>query len=146
MSIDKLSNRPTQFLRATEGATIQRSALELCEPALHGVEPRGTRQCEVQLYVRVPGKPGCHLRRLVCGAVIENDMQIQRRIRRLVDLTHEVEEFTCPMACRNAPHDVARENVEGGVQARRAVALVVYVRRSTRPGRNGNCGCVRSSA
>src|SRR5690606_23443074 len=98
MSVNKLSNRLTQFLHTAKGAAIQRSALELREPALDGVQPRGAGGGEVQLDAWVLGKPRFHFNGLVCGAIIQDDMQVQRRIRGLVDLTHELEEFASPVA------------------------------------------------
>jgi len=125
MRVDELADRLTQFLDAAKGPPVQCSAFKLCEPALDGVEPRGTRGCEVQLDARVLGKPSLDLGRLVCGAIVQNHVQVQCRVGCLIDLTHEIQELLGAMPLGNAPHHIAGQHIEGGIQAGCAMALVV---------------------
>src|SRR5690606_37283898 len=104
MSIDKLTDSLAQFLHATEDSSVEGTTLEACKPTLNGVQPRGARGREVQLHAGVLGKPGFDLGGLVRGTVVEDDMQVQCRGRRLVDLAHEVEELTGSVASCDAPH------------------------------------------
>src|SRR3954470_22529495 len=75
--------------------------------------------------VRVAGEPGHHLRPLVGGVVVEDDVDdLAGRDRRL-DGVEEADELLVPVALHAAAEHGPVEHVEGGEQRRRAVALVV---------------------
>lgn len=62
---------------------------------------------------------------LVRRAVVQNQMQIQIGRRRAVDLPQELKKLFGPVPLGDATDDLARQDVEGGIQTGRTVALVV---------------------
>ena len=65
---------PRQLGDAAERAPAHGPLVELGEPALNGVEPRGARWSEVQLEPWMRLEPAVHFGRLVSAAVVEDQM------------------------------------------------------------------------
>src|SRR5450755_2537054 len=70
-------------------------------------------------------KPGEDLGGLVGATVIEDQVQHQEWRRLTVDLAQEVEKLLRSVKIRHPTDDVAARDVEGGVETRSAMALVV---------------------
>src|SRR5215207_4211655 len=70
-------------------------------------------------------EPGDHLRVLVGGVVVEDDVDELTGRHRRVEGVEETDELLVPMALHAAAEDGAVEHVEGGKQGGGAVALVV---------------------
>src|SRR5215203_6272171 len=81
---------------------------------VHGVEPGAGGRGEVEGEARMAGEPGDHLRVLVGGVVVEDDVdELTDRHRRLEGV-EETDEFLVSMALHTAAEDRAVEHVEGG--------------------------------
>ena len=83
--------------RTGETRSLQRRRTEHAEPHFHLIEPGGVGRGEVQLDARMGPQPGIVLG-LVGGEVVQDDMQITRRMGRH-DLAHEVQKLD-PAAAR----------------------------------------------
>ncbi len=70
-------------------------------------------------------EPALHGRGLVCGVVVDDQMEIEARERLLVDLLQEIEEFLETMVRQAFADGLAGRHVEGGEQGCRAMALVI---------------------
>ena len=95
---------------------------------------------------RVTEQPLFHLRGLVGAVVVEDQVDPQIGGDDPVDVPQEADEVDAPVAALELADDLARDDVHGREQRRRAVAPVVV---GARPGVtefNGNDRCVRSSA
>lgn len=125
MDSDEALDLVPEFLDAAEHPTVEGSAFQLSEPAFDGVEPRGTGGREMELEARMAFEPGADLSGLVSAAVVQDQVEVQVLGRRAVNLSQEIEELFGPVAPGQPAHDLAGENVKGGVQARGAMALVV---------------------
>ena len=125
MGINELTDGLAQLLHTAEGAAIKGAALEAGKPAFDRIEPRGAGGREVQRDAGVFGQPSLHISRFVCGAVIQNHMQIQLRGCTALNLAHELEKLARTMSLGDTAHHLAREDVEGRVQAGGAMAFVV---------------------
>ena len=79
----------------------------------------------MQLEPRVLGQPGFDLRGFMGRAVIQNQVQIQSLRSLPVDLSQEVQKLLGAVALGDAANHLARQNIEGSVQAGRAMALVI---------------------
>ena len=95
---------------------------------------------------RVASEPGEHLRLLVGGVVVEDDMDdlAGRHVR--FDGVEEADELLVPVALHAAAEHAPVEHVEGGEQGGGAVALVVVGHGAGAACFMGRPGWVRSSA
>src|SRR5829696_5636888 len=109
----------------SEDAALQAALGQRREEGLDRVEPGAGGRGEVEGEARMAGEPGDHLRVLVGGVVVEDDVdELTDRHRRLEGV-EETDEFLVSMALHTAAEDRAVEHVEGGKQGGGAVALVV---------------------
>src|SRR5829696_6108380 len=94
---------------------------------VHGVEPGAGGRGEVEGEARIAAEPGDHLRVLVGGVVVEDDVdELTGRHRRLEGV-EETDELLVPMALHAAAEDRAVEHVEGGKQGGGAVAPRAWI-------------------
>ena len=98
---------------------------ELGEEALDGVEPGARGRREVEGEARMAVEPGAHLRVLVGGVVVEDDVDGLAGRHLGLDGVEEADELLMAVALHVAADDGAVEHVEGGEQRGGAVALVV---------------------
>ena len=73
----------------------------------------------------VGGEPGQHLRLLVDGVVVEDDVDDLAGRDLCLNGVEEADDLLMPVALHAAPEHGAIEDVEGGEQGGGAVALVV---------------------
>jgi hypothetical protein len=105
-----------EFGNAAEDAAAYSLASDLGEQTLNQIEPgRGCRG-EVQLEARMALEPTLHGRRLVCGVIVEDQVEVETRQRLFVDPPEEFQEFLGTMARETFTNDLASRNVEGGEQ------------------------------
>src|SRR3954468_6067304 len=109
----------------SEDAALQAPLGERGEEGLDGVEPGARGRGEVEGKAGVAGEPGNHLRLFVDGVVVEDDVDDLAGRDLCLDGVEEADELLVPVALHAAADDSAVEDVEGGEQRRRAVALVV---------------------
>lgn len=117
-----------------EDATPQPPAGEGGEEALDGVQPGGRGRSEVEHPAGMPRQPGRHLRMLVGGVVVEDRVNHLAGRHRALDGIQEADELLMPVLRHAAADDLAFEDVQGGEQRRRAVALVVVGHRPAAAG------------
>lgn len=79
----------------------------------------------MQLEPIVLGQPGFNLRSFMRRAVIQNQVKIQSLRGFPVDLSQEVQKLLGAVRLGNAANHLACQNIEGSVQAGRAMALVI---------------------
>ena len=125
MHANVATNFIPKLLDTGEDAPVERSPLELREPALHGVEPRRTGRSEVKMESRMLLLKLLDLRGLVRAVVVEDQMQIQIRVRRLVDLAKKFQELLGAVPFCNTTDHFARRDVERGVETCGPMTLVV---------------------
>ena len=83
--IDPFDDGGLEFGNAAEDASAYSLASDLVEQPLNQIEPgRGCRG-EVQLEARMALEPTLHGRRLVCGVIVEDQVEVETRQRLFVD-------------------------------------------------------------
>ena len=108
-----------------EDAVIEPAPGELGEEALYGVEPGARGRRELEGEARMAGESGAGLVFLVCGVVVEDDVDGLVRRHLALDAAQEAEELLMAVALHVLPDDRSVEHGEPGEQRRRAVPLVV---------------------
>src|SRR5215208_2554307 len=109
----------------SEDAALQAPLGESGEEGLDGVEPGARGRGEVEGKAGVAGEPGNHLRLLVGGVVVEDDVDDLAGRDLCLDGVEEANELLVPVALHAAADDGAVEDVECGEQRGPSVALVV---------------------
>ena len=99
-----------------------------------------------QMEARMRREPAPDLGRLVGGAVVDDQVQVEIRRCLLVDAFQKAQEFAMPMAGQAFADDHPGQHVERGEQGGGAVTFVVVGHGPDRPFLIGNPGWVRSSA
>ena len=99
---------------------------DLREEALDQIEPGGARRREVQMEAWMLGEPGLHRGRLVRPVVVDHQMQGEVLRRRIPSINLR-KAMNSRARCRGLQSPMTRPvlHVEGGIERRRAVALVV---------------------
>ena len=120
----------SQFADAGEHPAPEGAPLQLAEPGFDGVEPgrAGRREMQVKAGMgsqEVPNRFG----RMRAG-VVDDQVQGQLRRRGAVDLREQLAEFGSAMAPGDAAEHLAGGHVEGSIQIRGPVSLVVVRQRS----------------
>src|SRR5215217_4239074 len=118
ISLGPPSVRPIHFVAAfdrglevdasDEGASSEPSFGERGEEALDGVEPGGASRGEMKGAPRVSRRPGDHLRMLVSGVVVENEVHGRDG---LLDGVEEADELLMAMALHAAADDLALKDL-----------------------------------
>ena len=101
------------------------SAGQLGEPALDEVQPRRAGRGEVQHEARVGGQPALDRRRLVGGGVVEHEVDVEVGGDLAIERGQELLELDRAVAGVQRADDLAGGDVQRGVEARGAGALVV---------------------
>lgn len=123
--IEPFDDGGLEFGNAAEDASAYSLASDLGEQTLNEIEPgRGCRG-EVQLEARMTLEPTLHGRRLVCGVIVEDQVEVETRQRLFVDPPQEFQEFLGTMARQAFTDDLASCNVERGEQRRSPMTLIV---------------------
>jgi hypothetical protein len=128
-----------------------RAALELLrrqlgKPALDEVQPGGACRREVQGESRVRSQPAFDHRRLVCRGVVEHEIDSEFGGDLAVECLQKLLELDRAMARVHGADHLAGREIQRGVQARGAVALVVVRGALGRAGqhRQDRCGPIQS--
>jgi hypothetical protein len=82
------------------------------EEARDGIEPRRRRRREVEVKAQLPRRPGAHLRVLVCGLVVDDQVQLPSVRSFAVDPVEKPHELLMPVPCHALPDHLAFEHVE----------------------------------
>ena len=85
---------------------------QLGEPALDLVDPGGGCWREMDVVVGASSQPCLYHRRLVCGVVVHDDVDIKAIRDPRVDLFKEIQELLCPMPFVAFADDEARSDIE----------------------------------
>ena len=96
-----------KFCDITEDASSDALARDLGEEPLDEIEPRAGCWREVELETLVSGEPALHLLCLVCGVIVDDEMQIETGRRLAIDLPEERQEFVRPVARQAFADDLA---------------------------------------
>lgn len=149
---DVLLNSCGQFGNAAKDATLKTIGRDAAKEALDHVQPGRRGRCEVHVKTRILLQPCPHLRMLVRGVIIADQMQVLVLWRFAVNLAQEPQPLDVAVVVLGLSDDLAIEHVERGKQRGGAVAFVVVGRRLYDPGRvdtglasaarqiAGNCG------
>lgn len=123
-------------------ASLEASLRQLGEEALDGVEPGARRGGEVEGEALMAVEPGTHLRVLMGGVVVEDDVNglVGRHLG--IDGVEKANELLMAVALHVPADDGAVEHVEGGEQRGRAIALVDAMGRAPRG--NGTLGAANN--
>jgi hypothetical protein len=125
MGLDEGGDVGLEILDAAMDAAFDLLVGEQREPAFDLVQPGGAGRREVEVVARVVGKPRGHRRRLVSGAIVEHQMDVEIGWHDLLDRGQELAEFDRAVALVTAADDLAGGDVQSGEQRGRAVTLVV---------------------
>ena len=96
-----------QFLDAGERAAPDAFVGDLAKPALDQVEPRTGRWRKMQMKSGMALEPGFDPRVLVCGVVVDDQMQFQLGGRLGVDLLEKADELLMAVARHAIADDFA---------------------------------------
>lgn len=125
VGLDEAVDFVPELLCAREDATVEGAALKLGEPALDCIEPGGTGRGEVEMEAWTLVEPGPDAGGLMRAAVVQDDVEIEFGVGLGVDLPQEGQELLGPMATGDAADDLARGDVEGGIEAPGSVPGIV---------------------
>ena len=127
---DEAVNGCLEIDNGSEYPAFESALGEFGKETLDGVEPRAGGWREVEDESRVAGEPLTHLRMLVGGVIVEDDVHdlSGRHLRR--NSIQEADELLVTMALHATADDLAFEHVKSGEQRCCAVALVVVGHRS----------------
>src|SRR6266542_555234 len=117
-------NVPDEGADGVERAAADRFAGEDAEPRLDHVEPGGALRGEVELDLGMLREPRLHGRCGMRGRVVEDDMQVTAAIAAR-DAFDEAQEVGARVARRTRAQHAPTADLQRGVQAREAIALVV---------------------
>src|SRR4051794_32655069 len=101
-------------------AAAQLFGRQFGEPALDEVQPRARGRGEVQREARVREQPALDRRRLVRGAVVEHEVNVELGGNFGVDALQELLKLDRAMAAVQRSDDLAGAQVKGRVEARGA--------------------------
>jgi len=125
VSRDELANRGFQVSNACEDTSIQRPSFQLRKPAFHCVQLGRAGRCEVQLEARMFFQLGLDRSGFVGRTVVQNHMEIQLARRFAMNLSEKIQGFLGPVPLGDPAHYFTRHDVERGVWACRAMALII---------------------
>ncbi len=128
-------------VKGIEDGMLESLSGQFREEALDGVHPRGRCRCEVEGPVRVVGKPGMHVRRLVGGQVVKDDMDRHRGVEVRRHMIEERTEILGAVALGHLSDHLASGDIEGRQQRGGAVPFVI-MRAGCRVTRGGRQGCL----
>lgn len=95
--IDVIGDCIDQLLLTMENAATNSFLSDFSKPALDQIEPRSACRDEMHVKARMLREPGFHLRVLMCGVVVCDQMQVQVCRCLFVDLPQEFEPLLMAM-------------------------------------------------
>jgi hypothetical protein len=107
------------------GAAAQPLVGQLCEPALDQIHPRAVGGREVQGEPWVAQQPAMDLGCLVGRGVVDHHMDVEVVGHTAIDQIQEPSELNGPVAFGHVGDDLARGDVESGVEIGGATSHVV---------------------
>src|SRR5215831_16864061 len=132
-----------QFGDAPKGPSADHALRDQSEPTLDLIEPGAAGRDEMQMesatLLRL--EPALHGRTFVGAVVVHDEVNVQLGRYFLFQFAEEFDVLPAPMATQTVPNHLAGQNVEGGKQRGRAVALVVVrlsLRQAWSQGQNGS--------
>src|SRR5215213_8386191 len=129
-----------QFFGGAVGTALQLLGGQRREPPFDEVHPRSVGGGEVEVEPAVAQQPSLHLRGLVGGQVVQDDVDGQLVGHLAVDLVQEGDEVVLVMAGANIGDDGAPSDIERGEQVDGPVALVVMAGPLRGGGQHGQRG------
>ncbi len=114
-----------QFLDAREAAFAHDVIGKLAKEAFDQVEPRGAGRGEVKMDARMFFQPGAHRSMLVCGVVVDNEMQRQPRGRFAMKFFEKGQPFDMRVLGSRRAEDPTVEVIERREERHGAVACIV---------------------
>jgi len=110
---------------AVEDTPLETAFCQDGEEALDGVDPACRCRREVEGPARMPGQPFDDLWVLVGCVIVEDGMNAFVARNLAFDSVQEPNEFLMTMALHAAPDHLPLQDIEGGEQGGRAVALII---------------------
>ncbi len=83
---------------ALEHAALEPLSGEFGEESLDGIEPGRRGRSEVEMEALVPFEPGANPGMLMCGVVVDDQVEFPPARGLAVDLVEEADEFLMPVA------------------------------------------------
>ena len=125
MRVNVAADRVLQVSDGFEDAASDFAPRDGREEPFDGVEPRGGGRREMERPSRMTGQPFHDVGMLVGGVVVDDGVDELAGGDRSLDGVEETDELLMAMPGHAAPDHGSIEDVEGGEQRRRAVALVI---------------------
>src|SRR5262245_38411698 len=122
--VEEARDVPDEGADRLEGPAAHRFAGQDTEPRLDHVEPRGAGWREVEVDPGVLSQPGADSGRRMRRGVVEDNMQVPAAVPPGY-LPQECQEVGACMAWGTAAQNAAGGHLQGRVQAREAMALVI---------------------
>src|ERR1700722_15215770 len=94
---DVVVDGPDQVADAVEGSAADSLPCDFGKPAFDLIEPGRTGGCEMDVVARSRGQPLLPFRGFVGSVVIQNQMDFQARLHRLVDAVEKLQELLMPV-------------------------------------------------
>src|SRR4051794_29657239 len=98
---------------------------QLCEPALHLIDPGRVGGREVEVEAGVSEQPAVDQRRLVGAVIVQDEMHLQVGWHLRVDAIQKLAELGGSVSAMYLADDFASGDIQGGKQRRGAVTFVV---------------------
>src|SRR5215216_7788996 len=110
--VDVREDGRSELHNARVRSAVQGLLGEQPEEALHEVEPRRVRRREMKLHPRMAQHPSRNERRLVCRQIVQDDMDVDRRLDARLNLAQKGDKVLRAMLGLAPGHDLARGDVE----------------------------------
>ena len=127
--IDELLDHFDQFLNISEAVLPETLLCQFTEPSFDGIQPGTAGGREVHVEPGMPLEPALHLRMLVGGVVIHDQMQVEIGWRFRVDLLEELQPFLMPMAWHALSDEFTLGHFQSSEECRGAMTRVVMSER-----------------
>ena len=118
-------------MAATSSSTLQNTPrrMRFCVSWLNQLSTRlshdGAGRGEVEREARMGRQPGPHGRMFMRAVVVQNEVEVEARGERAVELAKKLQELLMPMPAVALADDLPGQHVQRGEQGRCPVALVV---------------------
>ena len=135
--LDEAANGFSQLGQTGEDATPQGAPLQLPEPGFDRIEPRRAGRRDMQVNAGMGGQDVPNRLGRMRTAVVDDQVQLEVGRRRAIDLREELAELDGAMAPGDPSTHLAGRDVEGRIQIRGPVSLVVVGAALDLPGPQG---------
>jgi len=115
-----------------ERATTESPIVEVAKKPLDHIQPEAAGRDKMQVETRVTRQPSLYIRVFVGGVVVEDEMEILRRLR--IDLLEELDPLLMSMPRPTGGDHLALDHLDGRKQGGYSTAFIVMRHSATATG------------